>query len=54
MNLNDRDKSLQYVTKSYIYMYILKKYTFYQKNLLTLVRTNVYLSYDKIKENEFR
>ena len=35
-------------------MYILMKYTFYEKDLLTLVRTNVYLSYDKIKENEFK
>ena len=35
-------------------MSILKKYTFYEKDLLTLVRTNVYLSYDQIKENEFK
>ena len=35
-------------------MYILKKYTFYEKDLLTLVRTNIYLSYDQIKENEFK
>ena len=34
-------------------MYISKKYTFYQKHLLTLVRTNVYLSYGQVKKNEF-
>ena len=31
----------------------LKKYTFYQKDLLTLVRTNLYLSYGQVKANEF-
>ena len=34
-------------------MYISKKYTFYQKDLLTLVRTNLYISYGQVKENEF-
>ena len=34
-------------------MYISKKYTFYQKDLLTLVRTNLYLSDGRVKENEF-
>ena len=29
----------------------LKKYTFYQKDLLTLVRTNLYLSYGQVKAN---
>ena len=53
MNLIDRDISLWYVTKSIIYIYISKKYTFYQKDLLALVRTNLYLSYGWVKENEF-
>ena len=32
----------------------LKKYTFYQKDLSIVVRTNIYLSYDQIKDNEFK
>ena len=32
-------------------MYIFKKYTFYEKDLLTLVRTNIYLSYDQKRMN---
>ena len=32
-------------------MYILKKYTFYQKDLLIVARTNIYLSYDQKRMN---
>ena len=35
-------------------MYISKKHLFYQKDLYpALVRTNLYLSYGQVKENEF-
>ena len=34
-------------------MCISKKYTVYQKDLLALVRTDLHLSYGRVKENEF-
>ena len=53
MNLIDRDIGVGFVTKTNIHVYISKKYTVYKKDLLTLVRTNIHLSYGQVKENEF-